>query len=116
MRVRIELSIKQLEAAFEGGVLRPLVPLALAERQRVTITIDTRESLPGPGSGETMRRWSIPLQTNRSIRICRATPDGLTGLLPDQESIEPLHHFAQVIGRVDCTGEGWPMSRSRDTQ
>jgi predicted DNA-binding antitoxin AbrB/MazE fold protein len=29
----------QLQAIFENGVLRPLQPLHLAERQRVTITI-----------------------------------------------------------------------------
>jgi predicted DNA-binding antitoxin AbrB/MazE fold protein len=29
----------QLQAVFEKGVLRPLEPLALAEHQRVTITI-----------------------------------------------------------------------------
>ncbi|HEY5865385.1 MAG TPA: antitoxin family protein [Candidatus Tectomicrobia bacterium] len=30
---------KQIEAIYENGVLRPLVPLSLDEHQRVTITI-----------------------------------------------------------------------------
>jgi predicted DNA-binding antitoxin AbrB/MazE fold protein len=30
---------KQVEAIYENGVLRPLVPLGLEEHQRVTITI-----------------------------------------------------------------------------
>jgi predicted DNA-binding antitoxin AbrB/MazE fold protein len=30
---------KQIEAIYENGVLRPLVPLGLEEHQRVTITI-----------------------------------------------------------------------------
>jgi predicted DNA-binding antitoxin AbrB/MazE fold protein len=30
---------KQIEAIYENGVLRPLVPLSLEEHQRVTITI-----------------------------------------------------------------------------
>lgn len=42
--------VKQLEAVFEGGVLRPLAPLALPEHQRVTITIDTREVAVAPAA------------------------------------------------------------------
>ena len=30
---------KQVEAIYENGVLRPLEPLPLAERERVTVTI-----------------------------------------------------------------------------
>ena len=35
-----------LEAVYENGVLRPLQPLALAEQQRVTITIDEEAAPP----------------------------------------------------------------------
>lgn len=31
--------MRQLEAVFEGGVLRPLEPLSLKEKQRVLVTI-----------------------------------------------------------------------------
>jgi predicted DNA-binding antitoxin AbrB/MazE fold protein len=31
--------VRQLEAVFENGVLRPLEPLSLAEQQRVRVTI-----------------------------------------------------------------------------
>jgi predicted DNA-binding antitoxin AbrB/MazE fold protein len=31
--------IQEVEAVYEGGVLRPLRPLSLAERQRVRLTI-----------------------------------------------------------------------------
>lgn len=44
--------VKQLEAVFEGGVLRPLAPLALPEHQRVTITIDTREAQAGTAAAK----------------------------------------------------------------
>ena len=30
---------KQLEAVYENGILRPLQPLALAEQQRVLVTV-----------------------------------------------------------------------------
>ena len=32
--------VKQLDAVFEAGVLRPLEPLDLSERQRVRLTLD----------------------------------------------------------------------------
>ena len=35
----IEYMVRQLEAVFENGVLRPLEPLLLVESQRVRITI-----------------------------------------------------------------------------
>jgi predicted DNA-binding antitoxin AbrB/MazE fold protein len=39
-----------LQAIFENGVLRPLEPLALRERQEVTVTITDEVDLPGlPG-------------------------------------------------------------------
>lgn len=44
--------VKQLEAVFEGGVLRPLAPLTPPEHQRVTITIDTREAQAGTAAAK----------------------------------------------------------------
>ena len=35
----------RLEAVYEQGVLRPLEPLALAEHQRVHLTVEDRDSL-----------------------------------------------------------------------
>jgi predicted DNA-binding antitoxin AbrB/MazE fold protein len=40
---------RQLEAVFENGVLRPLEPLALAEKQHVRVTI-TEADAPAPDS------------------------------------------------------------------
>jgi len=37
---------KQVEAIYENGVLRPLEPLPLAERERVTVTIGTGADQP----------------------------------------------------------------------
>jgi predicted DNA-binding antitoxin AbrB/MazE fold protein len=39
--------VRQLEAVFENGVLRPLEPLALAEKQHVRVTI-TEADAPAP--------------------------------------------------------------------
>ena len=36
--------MRQLDAVFEAGVLRPLEPLALSERQLVRVTVDDRQS------------------------------------------------------------------------
>jgi predicted DNA-binding antitoxin AbrB/MazE fold protein len=38
--------VRQLEAVFERGVLRPLEPLALPEHQRVRLTLDDQSPLP----------------------------------------------------------------------
>ena len=37
---------KQVEAKYENAVLRPLEPLPLAERERVTVTIGTGSDQP----------------------------------------------------------------------
>jgi len=36
--------LRELDAIFEAGVLRPLEPLALSERQVVRLTVDDRQS------------------------------------------------------------------------
>ena len=36
--------LRELDAVFEAGVLRPLEPLALRERQLVRLTVDDRQS------------------------------------------------------------------------
>ena len=38
--------IKQIEAVYENGVLRPLEPLALDEHQRVTVTLTESSADP----------------------------------------------------------------------
>jgi predicted DNA-binding antitoxin AbrB/MazE fold protein len=50
--------VRQLDAVFEAGVLRPLEPLALSEQQRVRLTLDD-QPLPQtstPVSGRDVRR------------------------------------------------------------
>lgn len=42
--------VRQLDAIYEDGVLRPLEPLALTEHQRVRLTFDD-ESLPQLAAG-----------------------------------------------------------------
>lgn len=37
---------KTIEAVYEGGVLHPLEPLPLQERQRVTVTISDMGAIP----------------------------------------------------------------------
>lgn len=37
---------KTIQAVFEGGILRPLEPILLRERQEVTLTISDQGSLP----------------------------------------------------------------------
>ena len=61
---------EQLEAVYENGVLRPLQPLALADRQHVLVTVNEipdykawaeaqlRELGPAPGLAEIQRQLS----------------------------------------------------------
>jgi len=37
---------KTVQAVYEGGILRPLEPIALEERQEVTVTISDEASIP----------------------------------------------------------------------
>ncbi len=40
--------VRELDAVFEAGVLRPLEPLLLSERQLVRVTVDDRRSSEDP--------------------------------------------------------------------
>jgi predicted DNA-binding antitoxin AbrB/MazE fold protein len=53
----------QLQAIFENGVLRPLQPFALAEHQRVTITISS-ENGDGVSALETTHVTGLCLEGN----------------------------------------------------
>ena len=44
--------VRQLEAVFEDGLLRPVEPLSLQQHQRVMVTIDDGPWLPAAGSAE----------------------------------------------------------------
>jgi predicted DNA-binding antitoxin AbrB/MazE fold protein len=39
---------KTVQAVYEGGVLRPLEPIALEDRQEVTVTISDEGNIPSP--------------------------------------------------------------------
>jgi predicted DNA-binding antitoxin AbrB/MazE fold protein len=45
--------LKQVEAVFEGGVLRPLQPVELTESEHVTLTITTSDK------GRSTRDWAV---------------------------------------------------------
>jgi predicted DNA-binding antitoxin AbrB/MazE fold protein len=45
-----------IEATYEGGVLKPSQPLALAEKQRITVTI--HETRQGHRQGFGLVRWT----------------------------------------------------------
>lgn len=42
---------RNIEAVYEGGVLRPLSPLKLKEHEKVRITLEEEESLVRASSG-----------------------------------------------------------------
>jgi predicted DNA-binding antitoxin AbrB/MazE fold protein len=49
--------VRQLEAVYEHGVLRPLEPLSLEERQHVLLTIADLPKLPAGSAGFEEQEW-----------------------------------------------------------
>ena len=49
--------MEQLEAVYEGGVLRPLAPLALAESQHVLLTITNVPEAQADSSRAAEQEW-----------------------------------------------------------
>ncbi len=47
------MTLKQIEAVYEGGVLRPLQPVELPESEHVTLTITTSDK------GRSARDWAV---------------------------------------------------------
>ena len=65
--------VRQLEAVFEHGVLRPLEPLSLGESQRVRLTLDDQ---PFPQNGTTPLQEPAPIneigRASCRERVCLA--------------------------------------------
>lgn len=49
--------VQQIEAVFDGGVLRPLEPLALEDQQHVIIAVRSVASADVPGARLDEQRW-----------------------------------------------------------
>jgi predicted DNA-binding antitoxin AbrB/MazE fold protein len=49
--------VRELEAVFENGVLRPLEPLSLVEKQRVHVTITDLPALESTCTRKTEQKW-----------------------------------------------------------
>ena len=70
---------RQVEAVYENGVLRPLEPLPLKDRQKVSVTVSDTEDPPAPmtdspflesARSEIQQAGHIPnLEEVRSIRF-----------------------------------------------
>lgn len=57
--------LEQIEAVYENGVFRPLGPVPLPERQRVTLLVPTDEE----PLGEEVDYQPLPLRQLRTIRV-----------------------------------------------
>ena len=65
--------VRQVEAIFECGVLRPLEPLSLSESQRVRLTLDGR---PLPKNGNTPVPDHAPINDRREELLWLANHSG----------------------------------------
>jgi microcystin-dependent protein len=65
--------IRQLEAVYEQGVLRPLEPLALPEHQRVRLTLEDRVL---PQNGNAPEAAAAPVNHRREEFPWLATESG----------------------------------------
>ena len=72
-----------LEAVYEQGVLRPLEPLALAEHQRVHVTVEERMSPAAGASDQPLDRCRAELDwlAGESTSRANGSPWTATGLL-----------------------------------
>lgn len=71
---------KAIEAIYEGGIFRPLEPVDLEERQRVTVIVDDRTGLTN-GEGEDQQPSQMP--TNGAELVAYWEQAGVIGSRPD---------------------------------
>lgn len=83
-----------VDAIYENGVLRPVQPLALAEQERVRVTVEAANgSAPLPESpSEKMSRPGPPLAERIAARA-HALPPGALDRLPDDLAAEHDHYL-----------------------
>ena len=72
---------KTFEAVYENGVLRPLVPLALAKEQRVQVTIADLDSDVAAYFDAT--EWEASKHDDISLQEVRAALSSIEGSLSD---------------------------------
>ena len=72
---------KTFEAVYENGVLRPLVPLALAKEQRVQVTIADVDSDVAAYFDAT--EWEASKHDDISLQEVRAALSSIEGSLSD---------------------------------
>ncbi len=75
---------KTIQALYEGGVLHPLEPLLLQERQQVTVTISDSTAIPGEhpllvSSDE----WAGAAQQDIALEEVRRQLAGVRGTLSE---------------------------------
>ena len=75
---------KTVRAIYEGGVLRPLEPLRLDERQEVTVMIcDEGKIAPGHPLLISAEEWAEAARDDISLEEVREALSGIRGLLSE---------------------------------
>jgi predicted DNA-binding antitoxin AbrB/MazE fold protein len=75
---------KTVQAVYENGVLRPLEPVHLEERQEVTVTIsDEADTLPNHPLLASSEEWSHAAQDDISLEEVRRALSTIRGSLSE---------------------------------
>jgi len=81
-----------VDAIYENGVLRPVQPLALAEQERVRVTVEARNGSEAQESSA-HEASSRPSLAERIVARARAVPAGGLDGLPDDLAAEHDHYL-----------------------
>ena len=78
----MKTAIKEFEAIYEEGILRPLEPLSLPENQRLRVTVHTKEAiLDELIDHEFMEACALEADDSVSLDQVRAITSKITGSL-----------------------------------
>lgn len=82
-----------VDAIYENGVLRPVQPLALAEQERVRVTVEAGNGTKATEERLAQESQSQPSLAERIVARARSVPPGGLDGLPDDLAGEHDHYL-----------------------
>ena len=83
-----------IDAIYENGVLRPLQPLVLKEREQVRVTVEPRvERVAEVETGEAAYESAQPSLGERIAALARDLPPDVIDSLPDDGASQHDHYI-----------------------
>lgn len=82
-----------VEATYEDGVLKPSQPLALAEHEKVRVTVEPQSQCAGVDETAPQVESSIASLAEQIAARARSLPPGALDALPDDLAAEHDHYL-----------------------